>query len=43
VLREFDWVESNYVTLVGMGSCWFGVHPSHIVRKEVGCIEEVEL
>jgi hypothetical protein len=36
-------VESNSITRVEMGSCWFGVHLSHIVCKEVGCVEEVEL
>jgi hypothetical protein len=36
-------VESNSVNLVEMGSCWFGVPLSHIVCKEVGCMEEVEL
>jgi hypothetical protein len=36
-------VGSNSVTLVEMRSCWFGVPLSHIVRKVVGCVEEVEL
>jgi hypothetical protein len=36
-------VESNSVTLVEMGSCWFGVHLCHIARKEVGCTGGVEL
>jgi hypothetical protein len=35
-------VESNFVTLVEMGSC-FDVPLSHIVCKEFGCMEEVEL
>jgi hypothetical protein len=36
-------VESNSVTLVDMGSCWFGVHLSHIAHKGVGRVGEVEL
>jgi hypothetical protein len=36
-------VGSNSVTWVEMGSCWFGVPLSHIVPKEVGCVEEGEL
>jgi hypothetical protein len=36
-------VESNSVIPVMMGSCWFGDPLSHIVRKVVGCMEEVEL
>jgi hypothetical protein len=36
-------VESNFVTLVEMGSCWFGVYISHIECKGVGHVGEVEL
>jgi hypothetical protein len=36
-------VESNSITLVEMGTCWFGVHLSHIVRKGVRRVREVEL
>jgi hypothetical protein len=36
-------VESSFVTPVEMGSCWFGVHLSHIARKGVGLVREVEL
>ena len=38
-----DWGESNSVTLVEMGSCWFGVPLSHIVCKEVNIEVGVEL
>ena len=40
---EWDWGELNSVIQVGMGSCWFGDPLSHIVRKVVGGMEEVEL
>jgi hypothetical protein len=32
----------NFVIQVVMDSCWFGGPLSHIVRKVVGCVEEVE-
>jgi hypothetical protein len=35
-------VGSNFVVQVVMESCWFGGPLSHIVRKVVGCVEEVE-
>jgi hypothetical protein len=34
------WGESNSVTLVAMGNCWFGVP---LYRTVVGCVEDVEL
>jgi hypothetical protein len=39
------WVggESNSVTPVAMGNCWFGVPLGRTVRKVVGCVEDVEL
>jgi hypothetical protein len=42
VLWEFDWGGSNSVIQVVMNSCWFGGPLFHIVRKVVGCMEEVE-
>jgi hypothetical protein len=36
-------VESNSIILVEMGSCWFGVHLSHIACKGVGHAGEAEL
>jgi hypothetical protein len=36
-------VGRDYVTQGAMGMCWWGFHLSCIMRKEVGCVGEVDL
>jgi hypothetical protein len=43
VVWGLGWGESNSVTLVAMGNCWFGVPLYCTVRTVVGCVEDVEL
>jgi hypothetical protein len=42
VVWGLGWGESNSVTPVAMGNCWFGVPLYRTTRKVVGCMGDVE-